>query len=89
MEDDLDAWELVWVVAHEQETIVNIKMLAQQFHDRINYHFNDVALFYQLSGLEETFVRTGMDNEIRTSDNCTSTFGIICIYIDSSSIIIR
>lgn len=53
MEDDLDAWELVWIVTKEEEAIVGIQMFTQQFHDCINYHFNDIALFDQLSGLEE------------------------------------
>lgn len=53
MEDDLNAWELVRVVAEEEEAIVIIQMLSQKFHDCINYHFDDIALFYQLPGLKE------------------------------------
>lgn len=51
VEDDLDARELVWVVAEEEEAIVDIQMFLQQFHDCINYHFNDIGLFDQLSCL--------------------------------------
>lgn len=53
MEDDLDSWELVRVVAKEEEAIVVIQMFTQQFHDRADYNFNDIALFDELSGLEE------------------------------------
>ncbi len=53
MEDDLDTCELVWIVAKEEEAIVGIQMVTQQFHDCINYHFNDIALLDQLSGLQE------------------------------------
>lgn len=53
MEDDLDAWELVWVVAKEEEAIADIQMFTKQFHDCINDHLNDIGLFDQLSGLEE------------------------------------
>lgn len=51
MENKLDAWELVWVVAEEEEAIVCIQMLAQQLHDCVNNHFNDIGLFDELSGL--------------------------------------
>lgn len=51
MEDDLDARELVWVVAQEEEAIVIIQMFMQQLHNSINYHFNDLGLFDQLPGL--------------------------------------
>lgn len=53
MEDDLDAWELVGVVAKEEEAIVVIQMFTKQFHDSSDYHFNDIAFFDELSGLEE------------------------------------
>lgn len=59
VEDDLDACEFVWVVAKEEEAIVDIQMFTQQFHNCINYHFNDIGLFDQLSGLEEEQDRDG------------------------------
>lgn len=54
MEDKLNSWELVGVVAQEKEPIVVIQMFMQQLHDGVNHHFNHIALFYQLSGLETT-----------------------------------
>lgn len=63
MEDDLDAWELFGVVAKEEEAIVVIQMFTQQFHDCANYDFNDIALFDELSGLEE-------EQECEDRDGC-------------------
>lgn len=60
MENDLDARELVRVVAEEEEAIVIIQMFMQQRHDCINNHFDDISFFNQLSGLEE-------DGNVRTS----------------------
>lgn len=63
MEDDLDACKLVRVVAKEEEAIVVIQMFTQQIHDCTNYHFNDIALFNQLSGLEK-------EQECEDRDGC-------------------
>lgn len=51
MEDNLDPGKLVWVVSQEEKAIGLIQMFPQQFQDRINDHFDDIALFNQLSGL--------------------------------------
>lgn len=59
MEDDLDAWELVWVVTQEDKAIVIIQMFTQQLHHGANYHFNHIALLNQLPGLGEERERKG------------------------------
>lgn len=70
MEDDLDPCELVWVVAKEVEAMVDIQMFTQQFHDCLNYHFYDIDLFDQLSGLEE-------EREREVGDGCTDISSLV------------
>lgn len=70
VEDDLNACKLVWVVAQEEEAIVIIQMFTQQIHHCINYYLNDIALFDQLSGLQE-------DREYEDRGGCYGTANII------------
>lgn len=57
VEDNLDASKLVWIVAQKEKAIVVVKMFMQQIHDGINYHFDDVAFFHQLSGLQKEKIK--------------------------------
>lgn len=51
VEDNLDPGKLVWVVSQKEKAIALIQMFPEQFQDRIDNHLDDIALFNQLSGL--------------------------------------
>lgn len=46
-------------------------MFTQQFHDRADYNFNDIALFDELSGLEEEEECEGGDGHRYRNRNLT------------------